>query len=439
MAQLSYRAPKGTADMLPDVARVWEHLLSVAQDLFARYGYEPLYTPVFEQTDVFVRGIGEATDIVGKEMYTFLDKGNPPRSLTLRPEGTASVVRAALEHGLTANGQSTKLYYAGPMFRYERPQAGRMRQFWQIGVEALGMPDSTADAEVIVLLMEFFVEAGVPLGNMRLLINSMGDEKCRPAYRDTIAAFIRSHADDLCEECVRRAGTNPLRAFDCKNEACVAVMAKAPLLRDELCEECAAHYAAVKSNLDALGVVYSEDSTLVRGLDYYTRTVFEVQAEGLGAQNAIGGGGRYDGLMELYGGQPTPGLGFALGFERTMLALQAAGVEVPRPEIAQVYVARAVPELATEAFQVTQLLRAGDIAAEMDHQGRSLKAQMKAADRLGASFVVLVGPDEVAAGQVTIRDMRTKQERRVDTARLTDELYEALADSCIEEPNDVNA
>jgi histidyl-tRNA synthetase len=238
---------------------------------------------------------------------------------------------------------------------------------------------------------------------------------------------------------VRRAGTNPLRAFDCKNEACVAVMAKAPLLRDELCEECAAHYAAVKSNLDALGVVYSEDSTLVRGLDYYTRTVFEVQAEGLGAQNAIGGGGRYDGLMELYGGQPTPGLGFALGFERTMLALQAAGVEVPRPEIAQVYVARAVPELATEAFQVTQLLRAGDIAAEMDHQGRSLKAQMKAADRLGASFVVLVGPDEVAAGQVTIRDMRTKQERRVDTARLTDELYEALADSCIEEPDDVNA
>jgi histidyl-tRNA synthetase len=433
MAQLNYRAPKGTADMLPATARIWEHLLRIAQDLFTRYGYEPVYTPVFEHTDVFVRGIGEATDIVGKEMYTFLDKGNPPRSLTLRPEGTAPVVRAALEHGLTANGQSCKLYYAGPMFRYERPQAGRMRQFWQIGVEAIGMSDPTVDAEVIALLMEFFAEAGIPGENMRLLINSMGDEACRPAYRDKIAGFIRSNRDDLCDECVRRADTNPLRAFDCKNEGCAAVMAKAPLLRDELCDDCAAHYAAVKTNLDALGIAYIEDSTLVRGLDYYTRTVFEVQAEGLGAQNGIGGGGRYDRLMELYGGPPTPGLGFALGFERTVLALQSAGVGTPAREIAEVYVARTVPEFATEAFKITQALREGDIAAEMDHQGRSLKAQMKAADRLGASFVVLVGPDEMSTGQVTLRDMTTKHERRVDSRMLADELYEALADSYLEE------
>jgi histidyl-tRNA synthetase len=433
MAQPTYRAPKGTADMLPDTARVWEHLLAVAQELFARYGYEPIYTPAFEHTDVFVRGIGEATDIVGKEMYTFLDKGNPPRSLTLRPEGTAPIVRAALEHGLTANGQSTKLYYAGPMFRYERPQAGRMRQFWQIGVEAIGMADPTADAEVIALLMEFFAEAGIPRDRMRLLINTMGDEDCRPPYRDKIAGFIRSHKDDLCEECVRRAESNPLRAFDCKNEGCRTVMSAAPLLRDELCDDCAAHYAAVKANLDALGVSYVEDSTLVRGLDYYTRTVFEVQAEGLGAQNGIGGGGRYDRLMELYGGQPTPGLGFALGFERTMLAMQGAGVEVPRPDVAEVYVARTVPELATVAFEVTQRLRADAIAAEMDHQGRSLKAQMKAADRLGVSIVVLIGPDEVAAGEVTLRDMDSKTERRVEMARLTDEVYEALADRSIDE------
>jgi histidyl-tRNA synthetase len=439
MAQPTYRAPKGTADMLPDGARVWEHLLNVAQDLFARYGYEPVYTPVFEDTDVFVRGIGEATDIVGKEMYTFLDKGNPPRSLTLRPEGTAPVVRAALEHGLTANGQSTKLYYAGPMFRYERPQAGRMRQFWQIGVEALGMPEPTADAEVIALLMEYFAEAGIPRDRMRLLINTMGDEDCRPPYRAKIADFIRAHAGDLCEECVRRAGTNPLRAFDCKNEGCRSVMSAAPLLRDELCDDCAAHYAAVKANLDALGVSYVEDSTLVRGLDYYTRTVFEVQAEGLGSQNAIGGGGRYDRLMELYGGQPTPGLGFALGFERMVLALQAAGVEVPRPGIAEVYVARTVPELATEAFAITQFLRTAEIATEMDHQGRSLKAQMKAADRLGASFVVLVGPEESAAGQVTVRDMGTKEERRVDVAELIDTLYEALADVYTDEEDAADA
>jgi len=435
MAQPNYRAPKGTADMLPDTARVWEHLLLVAQDLFARYGYEPVYSPVFEHTDVFVRGIGEATDIVGKEMYTFEDKGG--RSITLRPEGTASVVRAVLEHSLIANGQSTKLYYSGPMFRYERPQAGRMRQFWQIGVEALGMADPTADAEVIALMMQFFEDAGLPRERLQLLINSIGDENCRPVYRDTIAQFIRSHAGDLCEECVRRAETNPLRAFDCKNEGCRTVMRQAPQLRDELCDDCAAHYAAVKTDLDAVGVSYIEDPTLVRGLDYYTRTVFEVQAEGLGAQSAIGGGGRYDRLVEVFGGQPTPGLGFALGFERMFLALQAAGVEVPRPEIAEVFVARTVPELATEAFAITQRLRDGEIAAEMDHQGRSLKAQMKVADRLGAQFVVLVGPDEVAAGQVTLRDMTTKDEQRVDIADVVDVLYEALADVYMDEAEDM--
>lgn len=427
MAQATYRAPKGTADMLPDTARVWEHLLRIAQELFARYGYEPIYTPVFENTDVFVRGIGEATDIVGKEMYTFLDKGNPPRSLTLRPEGTASIVRASLEHNLIANGQSAKLYYAGPMFRYERPQAGRMRQFWQIGVEALGMSAPTLDAEVISLLMEFFAAAGVPRDRMRLLINSMGDEACRPAYRENVAGFIRAHSADLCDECVRRAETNPLRAFDCKNAGCASVMSAAPLMRDEMCEECAAHYAAVKTNLDALGVTYEEDSTLVRGLDYYTRTVFEVQAEGLGSQNAIGGGGRYDRLTELFGGQPTPGLGFALGFERLLLTLQAAGVEVPRPAIAEVYVARVTPDTATEAFAITSRLRAAGVAAETDHQNRSLKAQFKAADRLGARVVVIVGPEELALGEVVVRDMGTSTETRCPLDAVVDLLTGASA------------
>lgn len=416
MSQPNYRAPKGTADMLPATARVWEHLLWTAQTLFARYGYEPIFTPIFEHTDVFVRGIGEATDIVGKEMYTFTDKGG--RSITLRPEGTAPVVRAALEHGLVANGQAAKLYYAGPMFRYERPQAGRMRQFWQIGLEALGMAEPTLDAEVIALLMAFFAEAGVPRDRMRLLINSMGDENCRPAYRDKVAGFIRAHAEELCDECVRRAETNPLRAFDCKNEGCRTVMSAAPLLRDELCDECAEHYGAVKANLDALGIAYVEDSTLVRGLDYYTRTVFEVQAEGLGAQNAIGGGGRYDRLMELYGGPRTPGLGFALGFERTMLALQAAGVEVPTPAIAEVFIARASAEVATEVFRVAAELRAAGVATELDHQGRSLKAQFKVADRLGARFVVVLGPDELAAREAIVREMATGEERKVPLASL---------------------
>ncbi|MDZ4655537.1 MAG: histidine--tRNA ligase [Coriobacteriia bacterium] len=418
---MNVRAPKGTADMLPDVARTWEHLQRTAQILFARYGYEPMYTPIFEQTEVFTRGIGEATDIVSKEMYTFEDKGG--RSITLRPEGTASVVRAALEHNLTSNGQFAKLYYAGPMFRYERPQKGRMRQFWQIGVEVLGMAGPSADAEVIMLLMRYFEELGIPRGNMRLLINSMGDEACRPAYRDKVAGFIRDHSGDLCEECNRRVGTNPLRAFDCKNPGCAEVMAEAPLLRDVLCDECAEHYNAVKALLVDLGVGYEEDPSLVRGLDYYTRTVFEVQVDaGLGSQNAIGGGGRYDRLMEQYGGPATPGLGFALGFERTFLAMQAAGITVLGHALAEVYVASVDDSLRDTAFALTQELRDAGVAAELDHQARSLKSQFKQADRLGARAVVVVGPDELASGAVTLRDMVTKEETQVPLGEITERI-----------------
>lgn len=422
---MNAQAPKGTADMLPDVARAWEHLQRVAQELFARYGYEPVYTPLFEHTEVFTRGIGEATDIVSKEMYTFEDKAG--RSITLRPEGTASVVRSALEHNLTANGAQAKLYYAGPMFRYERPQKGRMRQFWQIGIEVLGATEPTADAEVIAVLWRYYEALGIPAENMRLLLNSMGDESCRPAYRDSIAAYIRDHAAGLCEECTRRADTNPLRAFDCKNPACREVMGSAPRLRDELCTDCAAHYAAVKAHLDALGTPYVEDPSLVRGLDYYTRTVFEIQVDaGLGSQNAIGGGGRYDRLMEAYGGPATPGLGFALGFERTLLAMQAAGVEVPAPPRPEVFVARVDDAVTAEVFALAQRLRDAGIAAELDHQGRSLKSQFKQADRLGARFVLVVGPDELTDGQVTMRDMSTKEEKRVALGSAPAEVAAAL-------------
>lgn len=414
---MDVRAPKGTADMLPDVASAWEFMTRTAQTLFACYGYEPIYTPLFEHTEVFERGIGEATDIVSKEMYTFEDKGG--RSITLRPEGTASVVRSALEHNLVQQGSSAKLYYAGPMFRYERPQKGRMRQFWQIGIECLGAAEPSVDAEVITVLWRFFESVGIPAENMRLLVNSMGDEHCRPAYRDKVADFIREHAEELCEECNRRADTNPLRAFDCKNPQCRDVMTAAPLLRDELCDECAEHYAAVKDRLDMLSIPYVEDPKLVRGLDYYTRTVFEVQADaGLGSQNAIGGGGRYDRLFEEYGGKPTPGLGFALGFERTLLAMQAAEAQAPALPRAQVYVARVTDDVARDVFGLTQALRDSGVAAEMDHQARSLKAQFKQADRLGAAYVVVCGPDEIAAGEVTLRDMGTKQESRVAIADL---------------------
>ncbi|MBC7266970.1 MAG: histidine--tRNA ligase [Coriobacteriia bacterium] len=408
---MELRAPKGTVDMLPDAARAWERLSETAHALFARYGYEPIYTPLLEHTELFARGIGETTDIVTKEMYTFADRSG--RSLTLRPEGTAGVVRAAIEHSLVPQGSVAKFYYAGPMFRYERPQKGRMRQFWQIGVELLGAAEPSADAEVIALLVRYFESLGLPRERMRLLVNSMGDEACRPAYRDSVAAYIRAHEDGLCEECRRRADTNPLRAFDCKNESCQAVMAGAPRISDALCDECRAHYEAVKRRLDALGVAYEEEPRLVRGLDYYTRTVFEVQAEGLGAQNAIGGGGRYDGLFATLGGPPTPGLGFALGFERTLLALRAAGVEPGAAEGVAAYVA-AVDESARDAvFGLAMALRDAGVAAELDHRGRSLKAQLKHADKLGARVAVIVGPDELASGEATVRDMLTKDEQRV--------------------------
>jgi histidyl-tRNA synthetase len=397
--------------MLPATARAWERLNSIAEELFSSYGYEPIYTPLFEHTEVFTRGIGEATDIVSKEMYTFEDKGG--RSLTLRPEGTASVVRATLEHSLAANGASAKLYYAGPMFRYERPQKGRMRQFWQIGAELIGAAEPTADAELIVMLWRFFEACGIPAANMRLLLNSMGDEHCRPAYREKVASFIREHADGLCEECNRRAGTNPLRAFDCKNPGCREIMAGAPLLRDELCDDCRTHYSAVKTYLDALAIPYIEDPSLVRGLDYYTRTVFEVQVDaGLGSQNAIGGGGRYDRLMQEYGGPATPGLGFALGFERTLLAMEAVGANATPASRVDVYVARVDDTVTAAAFEVVCALRDARISAELDHQGRSLKSQFKQADKLGARFVIVAGPEELAAGEVTLRDMTTKDETR---------------------------
>lgn len=411
---MELRTPKGTADMLPETARAWERFSAGARALFTRFGYEPLYTPLLEHTELFARGIGEATDIVSKEMYTFQDRAG--RSLTLRPEGTAGVVRAAIEHALVPQGAVGKFYYAGPMFRYENPQQGRTRQFWQIGVELLGAGEPSADAEVIALLILYFESLGLPRHRMHLLVNSMGDDACRPDYRDSVAEFIRAHERALCDECRRRADANPLRAFDCKNESCRRVMASAPRISDALCDGCRRHYEAVKRHLDALGIRYVEEPRLVRGLDYYTRTVFEVQAEGLGAQNAIGGGGRYDGLFATLGGPSTPGLGFALGFERTLLALTAAGVEPGMPEGVAAYVAAVDDSVREVAFTLAMALRGSGVAAELDHRGRSLKAQFKQADRLGARVAIVVGPEEVAAGEATVRDMATKDERRVAIA-----------------------
>ena len=423
---MAIQAPEGTFDLLPDEAAFWDHFRATAFDTFARYGYHPIETPLFEQTDLFVRGIGEATDVVSKEMFTAISGGNMQKllageklksksRLSLRPEGTAGVVRAVVQHNLVPQGGApAKLMYAGPMFRAERPQKGRLRQFRQVGIECLGAEEPTVDAEAIIMLMRFFVRIGIPAGDMRLLLNSMGCEKCRPAYREMVREFIRAHESEMCEECNRRADINPLRAFDCKNSECAAVMANAPKIIDHLCDDCREHYEAVKRYLDAAGIAYEEDSKLVRGLDYYTRTVFEVQVDnGMGSQNAIGGGGRYDKLAEEVGGRATPGLGFALGYERCVLALETAGADTLVARGLDLFVVCVDDSARDRAFALVQACRDAGVQCDMDHQGRSVKSQFKLADKLGANFVMTLGPDELAAGEATLRNMLTHEERAV--------------------------
>ena len=428
---MAMQAAEGTRDFLPDEAAFWLHFKETAFSVFGRYGYVPIETPIFEQTDLFVRGIGEATDVVSKEMFTAVSGENLKRlidggsiksksRLSLRPEGTAGVVRAVAQHDLVPQGAApAKLMYAGPMFRAERPQKGRQRQFNQVGVECLGAEEPTIDAEAIIMLMRFYETIGIPRDSMRLLINSMGCEKCRPAYREMVRAYMNEHAEELCDTCMTRAEINPLRAFDCKNAECASVMENAPKISDHLCPDCREHYEAVKSYLDAAGIAYVEDYKLVRGLDYYTRTVFEVQVDnGMGSQNAIGGGGRYDKLVEEVGGRPTPGLGFALGYERCALALQAAGVEFPKAQRCDLFVACVDDSVRAEAFSLVQACRDAGQVADMDHQKRSLKSQFKLADKLNATLVAVLGPEEAAAGKVKLRNMKTHTERLVDLSKV---------------------
>lgn len=423
---MAINAPEGTYDMLPDRKLFWEQFKATACSVFGRYGYVSVETPVIERTELFVRGIGEATDVVSKEMFTAISGANLTKllageklasksRLSLRPEGTAGVVRACVQHDLVPQGAPpAKLMYAGQMFRAERPQHGRQREFNQVGIECLGADDPTIDAEGIIMLMRFFAEVGIPRESMTLLVNSMGCEACRPAYREAVLSYMRSHEDALCATCKERMEMNPLRAFDCKNEACARIMEDAPKISDYLCEECAEHYGRVKELLKLAGISFVEDSRLVRGLDYYTRTVFEVQVAGSDkAQNAIGGGGRYDKLAEEVGGRPTPGFGFALGFERCANVLEDAGHVFPEARSCQVFVASVADEVRTDAFALTQLLRDAGIQAEEDHKGRSLKSQFKLADKLRAELVVILGPDELREGQVRIRNMHTHEEELI--------------------------
>ena len=409
--QLSLSAPKGTRDLLPPESWEWQHVVRLAMDTFAAAGYAPIETPIFEHTEVFERGVGEATEVVGKQMYTFTDRGG--RSLTLRPEGTAPVMRAVLEHNLHRGSLPIKVSYAGPMFRQERPQKGRYRQFFQVGIEAIGSDDPRVDAEIIEIGTRFYRTAGV---EPRLLLNSIGhvDPSCRHGYMKVLVEYLERHESDLAPEDRDRIRTNPLRTFDSKEEKTIGVMADAPVITDHLCAACAEHFEMVRGLLDDVDIDYTLQPRLVRGLDYYTRTAFEWVAAGLGSQDAVGGGGRYDGLSESLGGPPLPGIGIAPGIDRIVLARSGeTGVKK-----VSVYVVALGEAAKSHAFKIVTGLRAAGVAAELDLMGRGMKGQMKDASRSGARWAAIIGDEEIAAGEVALKDLDTGTQETIPAADL---------------------
>lgn len=406
--------PRGTKDILPDTSGQWQYVEKIIREVCHNFAYQEIRTPVFEHTELFLRGIGETTDIVEKEMYTFTDRGK--RSITLRPENTASAVRAYLEHKLYSGPQPTKLFYIGPMFRYDRPQAGRYRQFHQFGIEAIGAEGPAIDAEIISLAVEFLKKLG--LSDLKLLINSVGCPKCRPVYRAKLQDFFRDKLPHFCHDCQSRYDRNPMRILDCKNETCTEHSQGAPHMVDCLCEECSSHFDGLKELLTAAGISFVINPRLVRGLDYYTKTAFEIQYAPLGAQSAVCGGGRYDGLIAECGGQPTPGIGFAIGIERVLLALEKQSLLPIANNAIEVFVAPLGMAAQAAAFKLLTALRHAGIAADMDFMNRSLKAQMKYANKYPAKFVALLGEDELAQQKVMLKNMETGSQELVNMAEL---------------------
>ncbi len=414
---------KGFHDVLPDECARWNWIESRARELFARYNFAEIRIPIVERTELFGRSIGETTDIVEKEMYTFADRDGS--SLTLRPEGTASVVRAYVEHALQLREAVAKLFYLGPMFRRERPQKGRLRQFSQIGVEVIGRDDAAIDAEVLLLLGDLL--AALQIRGAQIELNSLGDAACRPGYRAALLAYGEAHRADLCDNCSRRLTRNPLRLLDCKDRACRETTADAPVMLDHLCDPCRAHFDTVRAILAREGVEPRLNPRMVRGLDYYVRTAFEVVAAGLGAQNAVGGGGRYDGLVKDLGGPDAPGIGFALGIERLVLAMVDATAAGPLPP--EVFVAPLGAAAEAEAMHLAHQWRQDGIRVDMASGRKSLKSQMRLADKAGARYVLILGEDELAARALTVRDMVAKRDfpRTIDLSAPATVLRDALA------------
>lgn len=399
---LKYTRPRGTQDVLPGESGKWLALEEILRKTIALYGYREIRLPTFESTEVFARGVGDTTDIVGKEMYTFTDKGG--RSVTLRPEGTSGTVRAVLEAGLLGSApMPIKAYYLQSCFRYEKAQKGRLREFHQLGIECFGTNAPESDAEVIEAGAHILRAAGVK--KVRLEINSIGCKSCRPHYHDALRQYFSGHKAELCETCLDRLARNPMRILDCKCESCQKVAAGAPVMLDFLCDECRAHFEAVKGRLDDAGLAYIVNPTIVRGLDYYSNTVFEFIHEGVGTQGTVCGGGRYNGLVEQFGGAATPGVGFGMGIERLLLAAEDEGVDFCPDEVPVLYAANIGGAGKGEAARITALLRQHGLYAEYDVVGRGLKAQMKYADKLGAKYTCVLGDDEVAAGKAVLKRM----------------------------------
>lgn len=420
------QALKGTHDILPEEVYKWDYMEGVIRDVCSRYGYKEIRTPIIEATELFQRGIGDTTDVVTKEMYTFKDRGD--RSVTLRPENTASAVRAYLEHKMYGDQQVHKMFYIGSMFRYDRPQAGRYREFHQFGLEVLGASSPLADAEVIAMACEIFHRLG--LKNLDLHLNSIGDRNCRPAYRQKLIEFFEAKKDQLCEDCRERLYKNPLRILDCKEEGCKKASEGAPEITDYLCEECHNKFEAVKHYLDALGISYTVDPRLVRGLDYYTNTAFEIQYPPLGAQSAVCGGGRYDGLVEEIGGPSTPGIGFAIGLERLLLALDMQNL-IPVPAVnKKVYIAALGEDAIAAGFKIQEELRSRHVIADMDLQGRSLKGQMKQAGRMNAVYTIIIGSNELEKGKAVVKTMETGTQQELP--------FEEVADYIVTEETNSN-
>ena len=426
MAEIN-RAVKGTCDILPDDSYKWQEVEKFMLETSRLYGFKEIRVPVFEHTEVFNRSVGDTTDVVQKEMYTFDDKGG--RSITLRPELTAGVVRSAVEKGLVNGALPLKVCYIGGCYRYEKPQAGRLREFHQFGVECFGAGEPAADAEVISLAKS--VLNGLGVSKLSLQINSIGCPECRKKYHAALKEFFEAQKDTLCETCKDRLDRNPMRILDCKSPVCSEIAKNAPVMVDFLCDDCANHFEGVKAHLNAMGIEYSVNPHIVRGLDYYTRTVFEFVSNSIGAQGTVCGGGRYDGLVSQMGGPAVPALGFGMGIERLMLVLESEGVTLPEPKTCDLFISVVGSDAAVKASELCAKLRAEGFCAQSEISGRGLKAQMRFANKIGAKFLVVLGDDELNNNKAVLKDMSNSETKEVDLDKLTDALYEALKNSAL--------